>query len=381
MSIVFCLSILLNVASSLPARADSNCDKTIDDRVPAASRFDGTADGDTICLEDGQYRGGLRVPDNRTVVGLNRGKAVFSGGDRPWSAIVLLDGQNSTVDGLKVFRPDNANSNACKVSGKNNVMKNTSCSHGGRYKHSIPLLVSGTGHLIEDSWFYGEGRYVVLCFKGDNIRIRRNVARWDSTMPDRPSEPNAAFSIYNCSDMTVENNISLDYGIPETPMKYGGNFYSPQNREVYPKGNQNNWYLGNIAVNHSVTTGRKINNNRGIRIDHATPTVGNVIDDFYLRDIAVGFVISARSNGVKIGRCTLRNVARIGAMGFEGKQSKLSCSGEADIRHRWQDRKKTNIPLFPLENEQLIKADMCAAGERQSDWCLSGLDLYHYITR
>ena len=95
-----------------------------------------------------------------------------------------------------------------------------SCSHGGTHKHKIPLKLGGTDHLIEDSWFYGEGRYVVQCFLGSGMTIRRNIVRWDQTIAGEPDEPNAAMSNYACADMIWENNISLDYGVPETPIDH-----------------------------------------------------------------------------------------------------------------------------------------------------------------
>jgi len=317
------------------------------------SLFWGLDEGDILCLEDGLYTDGLIVPSGVYVKAIHRGKAVFKGGDMEWSSILAMNGENSTVDGLKIHHPDNSTSMACKISGRNNTMKNISCSHGGSYKHAIPLMISGSGHLIEDSWFYGEGRYVVQCYGGNNITIRRNIARWDSTQPHEAYEPNAAFSIYACSDMIIENNISFDYGVPKTAMKFGGDFYMPAHEDAGVTPN-NNQFVGNFAINHAKNT----RNRRAIRLDPDMPVTGTVIDNFIVSGSDAGFVFSSSSRNTEVKRCSLFNVDYIGA----------ECSGPAIIPD-----------IFPLANQKLIRLDMCAQNERQSDWCQSDLNLSEYI--
>ncbi len=350
-----------------PPQEVGQCTTTISAGQSVTNTLNGMNSGDTLCLNDGLYTQGISVPSGLTVKAVNQGGAEFRGGDSGWSSVFRMAGSGATVDGLKIHYPDNTTSNACSISGTNNTMKNTTCSHGGTYKHVIPLIVAGSGHLIEDSWFYGEGRYVVQCFVGDHIIFRRNVARWDSTTPNEPTEPNAAFSIYNCSDMTVENNISLDYGTPQTPMEYGGDFYSPHNISVYPQLNHDNHWLGNMVVNHSTDT----RNNRAFRADSSGGSTipGGVIKDFYMRDVASDFVIKPVYR-FQITDCTRINV--------NGDVSNISCTG-ADLTMRYQDRVKTSEPLFPWPNEARIKTDMCASGERQSDWCASSKSLSDYV--
>ncbi len=355
----------------------SSCTNIIDNTVPASQRFNGLTGGDILCLEDGNYSGGLDVPSGLTVVALNLAGAVFQGGDDEWSSILKVDGSGSAVVGLKVTRSDNSSSNACHIDGSNNVVKYTTCSHGGSYKHAIPLFIGGTGHLVEDSWFYGEGRYVAQCFKGDNMTFRRNIARWDSTVPNEPEEPNATFTNYNCSNNLWENNISLDYGVPATPMQYGGDFYSPHNPTVYPIGNINNKWYGNMAVNHATGT----NNRRGFRADTglSETLVGNEVKDFYVRDNGIGFVINPRYD-FEIRNCTMNNVDDgAGYANTSGGGSPIDCGAGADIEFRYVDGVKTSESLWPFDNEDFIKADMCAAGERQSDWCNSNKSLRDYV--
>lgn len=342
------------------------CTKTIDATEPAASRFDGLSSGDTLCLEDGTYAGGLDVPSGISVAALTIGGPRFEGGDTEWSAVLTMAGDDSLVYGLAFTKPDNVSSNACQVSGSNNVIKFCSCSHGGLHKHKIPLRLGGTGHLVEDSWFYGEGRYVVQCYIGDHMTFRRNIARWDSTAPNEPSEPNATFSNYNCSSNVWENNISLDYGVPETPMKYGGDFYMPNHNDVYPELNHDVHYFGNMAVNHAAET----MNNRGFRADanHAEPVVGGIVRDHFLRGSEFDFVIKPNYQ-FEITDCTRVDVAN----------ETVACGGGADIGVRYVDGVKSSESLFPFPSEAFAKADMCASGERQSDWCSYDGPLESYV--
>jgi hypothetical protein len=347
------------------------CTLTIAPGDDFVASFSALSAGDTLCLADGVYPQAMDIPTGMNVRAVNDGMAELDGGGVlgvEWAGGVLqMLGDNASVRGLRVHHAGPF-SDACTIRGTNNTMRVMSCSHGGSHKHKIPLKVGGSGHLIEDSWFFGEGRYVVQCYVGENVTFRRNVARWDSTAPNEPSEPNAAFSIYNCSDITIENNISLDYGVPATPMQHGGDFYSPQNPSVYPIGNQNNHYLGNMAVNHAVGT----NNRFGLRYDASTLTYDNVIRDFYVKGSNVGMVINNAVVDPVIADCTMIDVGQASNVG-------ANCGSGADLTTRYVDRVKTTAPLFPWKNEDVIKAQMCAPGERQSDWCQSSLSLSDYV--
>ncbi|MBL4689591.1 MAG: hypothetical protein JKY37_33700, partial [Nannocystaceae bacterium] len=46
---------------------------------------------------------------------------------------------------------------------------------------------------------------------------------------------------------------------------------------------------------------------------------------------------------------------------------------------RYVDGIKTDDALFPFPNESLAKANMCADGERQSDWCQYDGTLEDYV--
>ena len=219
---------------------------------------------------------------------------------------------------------------------------------------------------------------MVQCFVGDHNTFRRNVARWDSTAPNEPDEPNATFSNYNCSSNLWENNVSLDYGVPETPMMHGGDFYSPNNLAVYPTGNIENVWVGNIAVNHAVQT----DNRRAFQADVSggnMPLPGNVMRDFYVRGNGVGFVIKSNYE-FTIERCTMVDVsAGAGTWGSGGGATPIDCGEPAEVEHRYINGELTMEPLWPFPHEALIKEDLCAPGERQSEYCLYDGDLHDYL--
>lgn len=305
-----------------------------------------------LCLESGLYVGALDVAPGISIVSEFIGGAEFVGGDEPWSAVLSMNGESSTVDGIKVHSPNNSTSDACEINGTNNTLINTSCSHGGSHKHKIPLKVTGSGHFIGNSWFYGEGRYVVQCFGGNNITFKDNVARWDSTAPNEPTEPNATFSNYSCIDMVWQGNLSIDYGKPETYMEHLGDFAMSSTTE---QENLRVQYLGNIVVNHNPDTG----NNVAFRADQKARTASNdiLLKNWYIKDVGKGFMIKPQYENVRIENCTAINTPL----------NSDECDGSAVVN-------------FDYINQDLIKRDMCADGERQSDWCLTDLTLSEYLT-
>lgn len=366
-------SITINVLASVDNAASQDCTLSISPGDSFNSAFSQLSAGDTLCLNDGLYVQAMDIPSNIHVRAVNDGMAELDGGDTlglEWQGgLLTMIGDNSSVRGLKVHH-SSTNSDACTVSGSNNIMRLTSCSHGGTHKHKIPLKVSGSGHLIEDSWFYGEGRYVLQCYGGDNITIRRNVIRWDKTVSGEPDEPNASMSNYSCSDMIWENNISLDYGIPETYMRHCGDICMST---VANDPNLRVQYLGNMIVNHDETTG----NNKAFRADQkgTAPSTDITIADFYVRSVGTGMVFNPIYQNITIDNCTMIQVGEQGGT----QSSSANCNNDADVTRRYENGVKTSEALFPFAHQSLIKRDMCASGERQSAWCSSDKSLGDYV--
>ncbi len=351
------------------------CNITVAPGDSFAGAFSKMKPGHLLCLQDGVYFQQMDIPSNTHVRALNDGKVEINGQkvNSRWRATLTLHGNNSSVRGIKV-RHAATNADTCNIAGTNNTMRIMSCSHGGKHKHKIPLKISGSGHLIEDSWFYGKGRYVVQCFKGTNITFRRNVARWDSTNLDTLSEPNATYAIYNCSNMTIENNISLDYARSFQEMRFGADFYSPQNCRVWKQGNNNNHYLGNYVINHALGN----LNRKSLRFEADCTAKDNVVNDFYVRSSDYGIVISRQETGLILENCTFIDIVNRNVAG-RGENLNKDCLGAAEIGAKYINRVKVSVSLFPWSNEDQIKEDMCNKDERQSDWCLTDNTLSEYV--
>jgi hypothetical protein len=366
-------SITVNVLPTVEDNTSMDCTVTINPGDSFTSAFDQLSAGQTLCLNDGLYVQAMNIPSNINVRAVNDGMAELDGGDTlglEWrGGLLTMSGSNSSVRGLKVYH-SSTNSDACTIDGSNNTMRLMSCSHGGTHKHKIPLKVSGSGHLIEDSWFYGEGRYVLQCYSGDSITIRRNVIRWDKTLAEEPDEPNASMSNYSCSDMIWENNISLDYGIPDTYMKHCGDICMST---IANDPNLRVQYLGNMVVNHDPTTG----NNKAFRADQkgTVPSTDITIADFYVRSVSRGIAVNPLYQNITIDNCTMLQVDDQGGT----DSNPANCNNDADVSVRYINGVKTSEALFPFAHQALIKRDMCANGERQSAWCSSNKSLGDYV--
>jgi hypothetical protein len=363
--------------NSFEPPSNENCTLSIDPGTSFSIALADLTAGDVLCLNDGKYTQALDVPSGLTVQAVHDGMAEIDGGGtlgEQWTGgLVQMKGQNSHIRGLRVHHAHN-NSDACYIDGSNNTMSVMSCAHGGWHKHKKPLTIHGSEHLVENSWFFGKGRYVLECFKCRNVTIRHNVARWDITTELTPSEPNASFAIYNSSDITIENNISLDYAFSTQDMRFGADFYSPQNCTVWPEGNNNNHYLGNYSINHALGN----LNRKGLRLEADCTSIDNVVKDFYVKDTDYGIVISSRETGLLLENCSFNAIA-IADISGGGANANATCGGSADIGAKYINRIKVSNDLFPWEFEALIKRDMCATTERQSDWCLSNRSLSEYI--
>jgi len=367
-----------NLSISTLVTPSITCSATINPGQSFSSAFSSLQPGDTLCLNDGTYNQAMSIPSNINVRAVNDGMAEIDGlgqyGEEWSGGLVQMKGTNSSVRGLRVHHAS-TNAHTCYMSGSNNTMQVMSCSHAGMQKHKNPIFMTGSGHLLEDSWAFGKGRYVVQCFKGSNMTLRHNVARWDITTANTPTEPNAGFSIYNCNDVTVENNISLDYGLSSQEMRFGADFYAPHNAGEWDN-NDNNHYLGNYAINHALGN----SNRRGMMFDAAGAAVArnNVIKDFYVNGSNVGVVIPSYINDLAMNNCTFLNIDVINVQG--GAQNNVGvCDGTSSFGAVYVDRVKISNNLFPWKNEALIKDDMCRSGERQSDWCATNLTLSEYI--
>lgn len=362
-----------------PVDEENNCTLLINPSNDFVEAFSKLSAGDTLCLDDGVYTQAMDIPSYIHVKALHTSKAEIDGEDtlgEAWSGgLVQMKGVGSSVQGLKVYHAGYS-INTCHVGGENNIMRDMSCSHAGAHKHKIPIYISGSGHTIEDSWAYGKGRYVIQCFKGRNIKILRNVVRWDITTENTPSEPNAGIAIYNCLDITISNNISLDYAYSNQYMKFGADIYSPQNCTVWPEGNNNNYYLGNYVINHALGNA----NRKGLRLEADCTAKNNVVKDLIVDGSDYGIVISNKESNLSLSNCSFSNID-IKNISAGGENKNITCEGDAEFGAKYIDRIKVSNTLFPFKNEALIKLDMCDENERQSQWCTTSDSLSEYVKK
>lgn len=107
---------------------------------------------------------------------------------------------------------------------------------------------AGSFILMEDCLIYGKGgRYRMLVYECDKIVLRRVVARLEDGWNDSgdPGDPSAAFSIYNSTNVELQNCIALDIVAGDTSNLEAA-YYHPANTGF----NESEvWERGCIAIN------------------------------------------------------------------------------------------------------------------------------------
>jgi hypothetical protein len=81
--------------------------------------------------------------------------------------------------------------------------------------------------LLEDCWVHGfGGRYKILVYNSDSIVLRRVVVRHDGRNPITDSNPMADITVYDSSNVEVQNAIALDDVQGENTNTYVAAFYN-----------------------------------------------------------------------------------------------------------------------------------------------------------
>jgi len=349
----------------------------------------GATSSEVVGLEAGIYTGGLAVPSGVTVKAIDGlGSVYFTQGSVGISGsngIILLENTGSTVDGIIAHTPTDDNSHGIMITGDGNSLLNCIGYNGGNAVHKIPCFVSGNNNLVEDSGFFGVGRYSFQIFTATGNTIRRVIARWDSTVINNLTQPNATFSNYNANSTTWENCVAIDYNATPDEMNYGGCFYSPHNQGVWPIGNRDNGWYGCIVAHHDRTNDALPlgENNQGFRSDTTNPTnlcVDNVVRDFYVRDTLRDIQIYpyTQYEFTDVTRVDVDNITADGTFGDGGRSSMTAGSG-ADIDVQYIDGVKTATPLWPFKNEDIIKAEMLNIADGNRGWAASNDTLEEYV--
>lgn len=120
----------------------------------------------------------------------------------------------------------------------------------------MTLAVGGSFNLLEDVWVYGKGgRYNIIVYDSENVILRRVVVRHDAGWSDieKANEPQAGISIYNSSNVLVQNSIGLDNTLDYRNVGSNNTWYGPffvvQNPYSAPHPTDNVHIIGSFAVN------------------------------------------------------------------------------------------------------------------------------------
>ncbi|MBV1861065.1 MAG: hypothetical protein KUG77_21790 [Nannocystaceae bacterium] len=365
------------------------CTLMISPGMSFADAFGELSPGEVLCLADGAYSEAMDIPSDITVRAVHDGMAEIDGGGvlgEEWTGgIVQMHGSNSVVRGLKVHHAG-VNADACSIDGTNNTMRVMSCSHGGTHMHKIPLKVTGSGHLIEDSWFYGEGRHITQAFYATDITFRRVVARPGLAVNAPASEPRTGNVLYSTDESLVENAIVLDGRTQSVTRFYHAFSVAAHNVNGNVNPPANNRWLGNFAINMPNGSDGTFGAS-GITVDPDSNVggAGGRIEDFTVHGAAIGVHILGGATEYTVEGCSLTQIAGENTIigNIPAPTTTLTnCNehGAESPTMRSVDGVKTDELLFPFPNEDLIKRDICAEEERQSDWCLTDLTLSEYVT-
>ena len=227
------------------------------------------------------YTGGHLIPSGCTIQAIP-GTVVIRDGNGANSSVITSTGNNISLFGLVIDGAASVTNFGVKLltcGGTNATIQQ--CGFEGvptataHHEHFWPMGMGGTGHLLEDCWLFGEGRYLINVQGASDCVIRNCIGRHDGTQVDI-GEPHATFSHYNNDNIIWENNISLDYNEPDSVQNEGGCFKMSSNSNG---SNQDTQWLGNISCFRDPAT----SNNRGLHFDAKTgTTVANItVTDFY----------------------------------------------------------------------------------------------------
>lgn len=346
----------------------------------------GATSGETVGLLAGVYLNGLTPPSGVTITAISGlGSVNFTSGTIGGTysnGCIKMQNTGSTINGLIAHDPNDKNSHAIFVTGDFNSILNCAAYNGGSHKHKLPCFITGSNNLIEDSFFFGEGRYCFQLFTCSNNIIRRCVARWDSTALGFLTEPDAAFANYNTDGNFWENCISIDYAYTPEDMRFGGDFYSPHNEGVWPPGNNNNGWYGCVVVYHDKTNDSGKHNNRAFRADdnssNLTNSLGNIIKDFYIRGSVIDILIKF-NYGFDIDAVSRYDVKFELADGNFSPRSNMLAAPGADIDFEYINGVKTSTPVWPFKHEAVMKIEMAKVPNGNRGWVTSGKTLENYV--
>ncbi len=103
--------------------------------------------------------------------------------------------------------------------------------------------------LMEDNWVHGYGgRYKILVYNSDSIVLRRVVVRHDGRDPIMDSNPMGDITVYDSSNVEVQNAIAIDDMTGSTTNTYTAAFYNVCNNTTATP-STNHFRRGVMAIN------------------------------------------------------------------------------------------------------------------------------------
>ena len=169
--------------------------------------------------------------------------------------------------------------------------------------------------LIEDGFFFGFGRKALQLYGSRNITVRRVVVRYDWWEGDlyKPNDPRVNLSTYNTINATLENIISIDFGLYPVGL-------NPDKAALVASGNQgggttidgseNVNYLGCVVYNNNLYSSGV----NGVEIDGGT---GDPVTNLKFKNIVIygtdtGFNINDNIDGIDVENITSTHNAHVG---------------------------------------------------------------------
>ena len=206
--------------------------------------------------------------------------------------------------------------------------------------------------LIEDSWVYGEGgRYNILIYNSDSIVLRRVVIRHDGGWAGNGYDPEAGVSIYNSSNVDVQNAIVLD-----SDLKYQywtSAFYNVKN-DSSATPHSNTRIAGSIVLNapHGGAYG----------YDDGGAMKDARLENSIAWNSGAGIFMNGDNKNVTAKNITLGHIASTGVAIWGGKKNSIDISQSIFYKIKYVIKqnagniRQNNNSCFPLDLKNCIGA-------------------------
>ncbi len=178
--------------------------------------------------------------------------------------------------------------------------------------------------LIEDSWAYGKGgRYNFLIYNSDSVVFRRVIARHDGGWKGSGYDPEAGITIYNSSNIEIQNSIVLD-----SDLKYQyweSAFYNVKN-ESSQLAYKNTRIVGSIALNTPV--------GNAFSYDAGGIMKNTIIENSVAWSSGGGIALNGNNKSVTAKNLTLGKIIGTGVAIWGGDKNRLDLSNSIIYKNK-----------------------------------------------